>query len=551
MTMPIGLVLLFLMAVAPVLPWRKASGELLRERLLWPAWIGAGAVVRRAWRSAPAGLAPLLAFGLGRVRGRLGAAPDRAGHPPPGLAGPGRPGQRRHDRAPRRGDHRRGVRRQLELRASRASSRWPRASRPPSPATPSPTSGPSKDELPNSERTQVGRPASTAPARGSRRSTKFGSANSLIGTPSVRTSPVNDVMLTLLALPETDDDPVSIRVIVQPLVMWLWIGGGVMAFGTLLAAIPSRIWRRPTDPVSARLPDLGHRRRRVRRRRARRAIGPRRRSPRRPDAAARSADPGADEPVDGGLVSAAGRRRRHRERPAGPVEPPSGGSHLARNIAIGVGVVLVLFIGLLATRSPSEDRFGANPLVGRAVPRGRGHDPRRLDLRHRLAARQVGRGQLLRHLVHAVRRRAPRAGALQRGARRGRRRRVVLSVAFEDEPEQLRDFFDEERRRLAGRRGRRRPHGPRVRGHRRARVLRGRRRPARWWPTSPASPPTTSTPSSIRSNKPATTAPETAREHPVAREHVATSNRSSAPSTRPLRRSWAPWIPLLASWGWS
>ena len=40
MSMPIGLTLLFLMAIAPVLPWRKASGELLRHRLIWPAWIG-------------------------------------------------------------------------------------------------------------------------------------------------------------------------------------------------------------------------------------------------------------------------------------------------------------------------------------------------------------------------------------------------------------------------------------------------------------------------------------------------------------------------------
>src|SRR4026208_399641 len=39
--MPIGIVLLFLMAVAPVLPWRKASGELLRDRLFVPAWCGA------------------------------------------------------------------------------------------------------------------------------------------------------------------------------------------------------------------------------------------------------------------------------------------------------------------------------------------------------------------------------------------------------------------------------------------------------------------------------------------------------------------------------
>ena len=43
--MPIGIVLLFLMAVAPVLPWRKASGELLRDRLF------VAGVVRRRSRS--------------------------------------------------------------------------------------------------------------------------------------------------------------------------------------------------------------------------------------------------------------------------------------------------------------------------------------------------------------------------------------------------------------------------------------------------------------------------------------------------------------------
>ena len=37
MTMPVGIAMLFLMAVAPALPWRKASGELLRTRLEWPA----------------------------------------------------------------------------------------------------------------------------------------------------------------------------------------------------------------------------------------------------------------------------------------------------------------------------------------------------------------------------------------------------------------------------------------------------------------------------------------------------------------------------------
>ncbi|GIR37801.1 MAG: hypothetical protein CM15mP49_31860 [Actinomycetota bacterium] len=43
--MPIGFVILFLMAIAPVLPWRKAGAELLRDRLEWPAWGGALSLV--------------------------------------------------------------------------------------------------------------------------------------------------------------------------------------------------------------------------------------------------------------------------------------------------------------------------------------------------------------------------------------------------------------------------------------------------------------------------------------------------------------------------
>ena len=45
MSMPIGFVILFLMAIAPVLPWRKAGAELLRDRLEWPAWGGALSLV--------------------------------------------------------------------------------------------------------------------------------------------------------------------------------------------------------------------------------------------------------------------------------------------------------------------------------------------------------------------------------------------------------------------------------------------------------------------------------------------------------------------------
>ena len=63
LSMPIGLMLLFLMAIAPVLPWRKASTELLRDRLFWPAWAGAGALVFSVAVGAT-GWAPLVAFAL-------------------------------------------------------------------------------------------------------------------------------------------------------------------------------------------------------------------------------------------------------------------------------------------------------------------------------------------------------------------------------------------------------------------------------------------------------------------------------------------------------
>jgi cytochrome c-type biogenesis protein CcmF len=47
---------------------------------------------------------------------------------------------------------------------------------------------------------------------------------------------------------------VTLRVMIQPMALWLWVGGGVMAAGTILAAWPGRR-RRPTDPTSAPVED--------------------------------------------------------------------------------------------------------------------------------------------------------------------------------------------------------------------------------------------------------------------------------------------------------
>ena len=79
----------------------------------------------------------------------------------------------------------------------------------------------------------------------------FRSTGQSVGEPSVRSSWKDDVYLTLEQPLPGDDGVAVIRVIVQPLVVWLWIGGALMALGTVLAAFPGRRRRRPTDPVSA------------------------------------------------------------------------------------------------------------------------------------------------------------------------------------------------------------------------------------------------------------------------------------------------------------
>jgi cytochrome c-type biogenesis protein CcmF len=45
-------------------------------------------------------------------------------------------------------------------------------------------------------------------------------------------------------------DAAKIKVFITPMIMWLWIGGGLMGVGTLLSAFPGSR-RRPTDPTSA------------------------------------------------------------------------------------------------------------------------------------------------------------------------------------------------------------------------------------------------------------------------------------------------------------
>ena len=86
---------------------------------------------------------------------------------------------------------------------------------------------------------------------------QFPGASLAIGSPSVRSGPIDDVYLTLVAAPDSvrrADQTAVIGVNIQPLVAWLWAGGAVMGFGTLLAAWPRDRRRRTPGEVAAPAP---------------------------------------------------------------------------------------------------------------------------------------------------------------------------------------------------------------------------------------------------------------------------------------------------------
>ena len=73
----------------------------------------------------------------------------------------------------------------------------------------------------------------------------------------MRTGFTNDIYLTLGdPAPQNPDDPARISVSIKPMMLWLWVGGLMMAVGTLLSAFPGRRRRQPTDAVSAPVPDV-------------------------------------------------------------------------------------------------------------------------------------------------------------------------------------------------------------------------------------------------------------------------------------------------------
>jgi cytochrome c-type biogenesis protein CcmF len=265
---PIGIALLFLMAVGPLLPWRAASGELLRRRLLVPAWAGALTLVVALLLGAH-GIAQVLTFSLAafalasiaravaigvRARRRahhenMPAATARMVRSNPRLYGglvvhvgvvciavalaasSGYTTRREVQLAPGESATVRGytvtylgseTERTEQKTSVKARVRLERGG----------------DDL-----------GAYAPAIST-----FPNFNTGIGTPSVRTGFLQDVYLTLISSP-TETEQVTLRVQINPMVLWLWIGGALMAVGTAVALLPARRREIVTAPERAAVPD--------------------------------------------------------------------------------------------------------------------------------------------------------------------------------------------------------------------------------------------------------------------------------------------------------
>jgi cytochrome c-type biogenesis protein CcmF len=271
MTTPLGLALLFLMAVAPLLPWSGTSDAVLRDRLLVPAWAGAAAMATALLLGA-GGLANLLAYGFGgfalagivrqyalglRARRRRGASERR-------LRSLARLVRSRPSLYGGLVVHAGVVVVAVALAASAGS--LAREEVRLSPGRSATVEGVTVTYLgstrsSDAQKTTVaarvrvregGRTLGTyAPAISS-----FPNFNGGIGTPSVHTGIVRDVYVTLVSSPD-DQGRVTLGVAVNPMILWLWIGGLVMAFGTALAVLPARADRTGTAGSAGRAAGSG------------------------------------------------------------------------------------------------------------------------------------------------------------------------------------------------------------------------------------------------------------------------------------------------------
>ncbi|WP_420438653.1 heme lyase CcmF/NrfE family subunit [Candidatus Poriferisodalis sp.] len=241
MLAPVGIALLGLMALSPALNWRGTPAELRSKRLLWPAAAGALTMVVSVSAGAH-GLWQVLALGLGgfvigsAVR-LLWLGVRRNGWR--GLLGRTGGGMIAHIGV--------GV---IAFGFIASSAYGSEGEFTLSPGESGVVAGHQVTYLGLtdgiSDGNRVVRVRVDVEGRGvfEPAVTRFAEFGQPISTPSVATSLIDDVYLSLASIPDEGSDEVALRVLIKPLVAWMWLGGAVLVLGIAAALVPIRIGAR-------------------------------------------------------------------------------------------------------------------------------------------------------------------------------------------------------------------------------------------------------------------------------------------------------------------
>ncbi len=243
---PIAVVTLFLMAVAPVLPWRKASTELLSERLFWPA-VTAVVVTATSLLLGGRGFWPVITFALAGFAGGAAArqiilATKRLGWR--GLVGRTNGGMIVHLGVVLLAV---GVAASESYKTDRIFTMDPGETVQVQDHTFTYTEL-AADRTTRRDRTFARIVIDDGPEYQPAR-TRYRQQGIVVGTPSVKPGFTEDLYLVLDDVPTDPSGPIRLRVIIRPLIGWIWGGGVLMAIGTLLAVFPGDRRRRGTEPV--------------------------------------------------------------------------------------------------------------------------------------------------------------------------------------------------------------------------------------------------------------------------------------------------------------
>ena len=236
MTTPLGLLLLFLMAVSPMLPWGKTSTAELNSRLQLSAWAATATIVT-AVLAGVRGWAVLLAFGLAAaviataVRRLWTACSKRGARGLTQRAGGGMVAHiglavmalalaasgnflQQDEVTLAVGDSGRAAGYEIELEEFQ--------------------------EISHPERLEQRAVVRVAGQRLAPAVDRFIARGRIVGNPDTASSPLRDVQVSIVSLPDDDNPEAVLRVTVQPMVLWLWVGGGIIGIGVVLCLWPKK-----------------------------------------------------------------------------------------------------------------------------------------------------------------------------------------------------------------------------------------------------------------------------------------------------------------------